>query len=62
MVLKDIEDGGAHLTKEGREYSKKYKEGLKKLLSVVSKTPLHDVKIRYIRTIEIKMKLCWANL
>lgn len=48
--------------KEYRDLKKKYKEGLRKILQSLSKNMVGDVRLRYVRVVEIKMKLVWMGL
>ena len=47
--------------KDHKDLFKKYSEGVKKVWHMQQKIVTDDVKIRYIRTIEIKMPLYWLN-
>ena len=74
MFLKEIEvkEAAAADCKELKEYrdlKKKYKEGLKKVLTSLSKKKEflskineEDVRLKYLRVVEIKMKLVWMDL
>lgn len=47
--------------KEHKDLLKKYFEGVKKVEVMQQKTNTDDVKIRYIRTIEVKIPLYWLH-
>jgi len=61
MMLKYIEIMGIE-NKESRDLSKKYILGLGKIQGFVGKGEQKDVKVRYLKLVEVRMKLHWNDL
>ena len=62
MMLKDLEGAGMNTCKDSKNSIKKYKEGLKRSLSILEQDPYPDVRIRALRILEFKLKLAWIRI